>query len=197
MVQDGSPEDLLIDMKDTSELMVDLAYSALLKNDKDIAELVFELEERVNHLEQEIQRRAFESVSEKELGTTQAYIITRLTICVEDIANAAVEMAETVARDMTPPTILRRSVDESDSIIFWTTVNQGSEIAGQTLGESHLQTATGATVLAIKKTDGRWICGPAAYQKMEPGDLLLARGPDESDDRLLELTGNEPPEEDA
>ena len=42
--------DLLLEMKNLSELMIDLAYSAALFNDKELAEDVIELESRIDTL---------------------------------------------------------------------------------------------------------------------------------------------------
>ena len=42
--------ELLLEMKNLSELMIDLAYSAALYNDKDLAEDVLALESRVDYL---------------------------------------------------------------------------------------------------------------------------------------------------
>ena len=48
--QPVSFKDVLIEMKDISELMVDLAYSAILFESREIAQEVITLEERMNHL---------------------------------------------------------------------------------------------------------------------------------------------------
>ncbi|RJS73499.1 potassium channel protein, partial [ANME-2 cluster archaeon] len=45
-----SMKDLLIDMKDTSELMMDLAYSAVIYDDREIAMEVIRLEENMDTL---------------------------------------------------------------------------------------------------------------------------------------------------
>ena len=42
--------ELLVEMKNLSELMIDLAYSAALFNDKDLAEDVIALEEHIDTL---------------------------------------------------------------------------------------------------------------------------------------------------
>ena len=39
---------MLLELKDTSELMIDLAYSSLLYNNRDIAEEVFQMEEALD-----------------------------------------------------------------------------------------------------------------------------------------------------
>ena len=41
--------EMLIQLKDTSELLINLAYTALLTNNKEIAEDIFELEEKFDH----------------------------------------------------------------------------------------------------------------------------------------------------
>ena len=51
-----SVKDILIEMKDMSELMVDLAYSAVLFNNKDAAEEVLTLENRLNSMNYEIKK---------------------------------------------------------------------------------------------------------------------------------------------
>ncbi|RLI86019.1 MAG: potassium channel protein, partial [Archaeoglobales archaeon] len=47
-------KDLLIEIKDTSEIIVDLAYSAILFDSEDIAEEVLDLEDRMNNLLKQI-----------------------------------------------------------------------------------------------------------------------------------------------
>ena len=51
-----SIKNLLIEMKNMSELMVDLAYSAVLFNSVDAAEEVLTLENRVNAMNYEIKK---------------------------------------------------------------------------------------------------------------------------------------------
>ena len=51
-----SIKNILIEMKNMSELMVDLAYSAVLFNSKDAAEEVLKLENKVNSMNYEIKK---------------------------------------------------------------------------------------------------------------------------------------------
>lgn len=53
-----SIKDILIEMKNLSELMVDLAYSAVLFNSKDAANEVLKLENKVNSLNYEIRKQS-------------------------------------------------------------------------------------------------------------------------------------------
>jgi len=53
-----SIKEILIEMKNMSELMVDLAYSALLFNSKDAAKEVIKLENKVNRLNYQIKKES-------------------------------------------------------------------------------------------------------------------------------------------
>ena len=68
-----SVKDILIEMKDMSELMVDLAYSAVLFNNKAAAEEVLTLENRLNSMNYEIKKQslvAARSLEDAEKLTT-------------------------------------------------------------------------------------------------------------------------------
>ncbi|MFO7966695.1 MAG: RNB domain-containing ribonuclease, partial [Archaeoglobaceae archaeon] len=58
-------KDLLVEIKDTSELMIDLAYSAVFFDNDDIAEEVISLEKNMVDYLKEIRRAHY---SEKPLG---------------------------------------------------------------------------------------------------------------------------------
>jgi len=45
----------LVELKDTSEMMIDLAYSSLLLNSRQLAEEVLELEDRIDNLHTEFE----------------------------------------------------------------------------------------------------------------------------------------------
>ena len=58
-----SIKNLLIEMKNMSELMVDLAYSAVLFNSKAAAEEVIELENDINEMNYEIKKESLVAAS--------------------------------------------------------------------------------------------------------------------------------------
>jgi len=64
-MKEKTAEELVLEIKDKSELMVDLAYSSLLYNNKTIAEEVYDLENLVDDFYHELQKKALEN----ELGS--------------------------------------------------------------------------------------------------------------------------------
>ena len=168
-------EDMLLEIKDTSELMVDLAYSSLLYNNRDIAEEVYQLDIRMRELEDEIQEMASQKATEDK-DTKKALLIIRLAQSVEEISDAARKIADVVLRDVEPHPVIQLSLRETDVIITAVTVGEGSDLAGSTLGALQAWPPTAAC--------GSWPSeGPQVHLRPGPsttimeGDTLYARGP--------------------
>jgi uncharacterized protein with PhoU and TrkA domain len=179
-------EDLFLEIKDTSELMVDLAYSALLYDNIDIAEEVRLLEECVDGWNYQIQRVALSTAIEDK-NIDKALALIRLASSTEAIADAAMEIADVVLRDMDPHPILKMSIMDSDVIITRAPVAKNSILVNKTLGELRLMTETGMWIIAIKRGTN-WIYGPDENSKIEEGDVLIARGPKEGEKDFITIT---------
>jgi uncharacterized protein with PhoU and TrkA domain len=179
-------EEQFMQLKDTSELMIDLAYSALLYDNEEIAKEVAILEDVVDKMNYNIQRSAFMATLEDK-NVDKAMAMIRLASSIEAIADAAMEIADVVLRDIEPHPIFKMSVMDSDVIITKTPVGRSSAIAGKTLGESKVMSDTGMWVIAAKR--GRqWIYGPDENTVIKGGDILFARGPREGEKEFLGLT---------
>ncbi len=180
---------MLIQMKNISELMVDLAYSALIFNNKEIAEEVKYLEEKIDETYYKLQEAAIQKAIE-DRNPSAALILIRLATSIEAISDAAVEIADVVLRNVPPHPVLLESIKESDITITRATVKEGSVLANKTLGELNLASETGMWVLAIKRKE-HWIFGPTENTKILVGDILLAKGPIEGVPHFQKLCSGE------
>lgn len=177
-------EELLLEMKDTSELMVDLAYSAVFYHSQSIAKEVAELEEDVGEALTELQRLTLEAVAAGGLPVDTAMVLIRVAQGAEVIANSALEIADVVLRDVELHPVMAEAIRMSDSTITKVTLHPRSEFAGRTLRESEFETETGMRVLAVKR-DARWRSGVDGDFRLEAGDLVVASGPQEAEEELL------------
>lgn len=178
-------EEMLLELKDTSELMIDLAYSSLIYKNRDIAEEVMFLENHVNDLTNDFQaeamRRGFE-----EGDMTKALLLVRLAKSVEEISDGAMQIADVILRDVEPHPVIYLSVMESEVIITTATVSEDSDLVGRDLGEIKLPSKCGMWVIAIKR-GGRFQYGPEKRTVVQSGDVLVARGPEDGEEVLMEL----------
>jgi len=174
-------EEVFLEMKDTSELMVDLAYSSLLYNNKDIASEVEHLGDRVEELSGELKKLAIDEVAERSKDATM--MVIRMADFVMDIANAANSIAEVVLRDIEPHPLLREVIKESDAGIYKMEIKGRSIMADRTLGDLRIATETGMWVFAIKR-QVRWMYGPDHDLTLKKGDVIFARGPEDGAKKL-------------
>ncbi|MCK9297873.1 potassium channel protein [Methanoculleus sp. YWC-01] len=181
-------KDVLIEMKDVSELMVDLSYSAILFDSKEIALEVINLEERMNNLV--YQARIQSVLGARRIEEAEAMSgMLQVAEAAERIANSASDIAKLIIKDIRFPAKLKRVFPEAEEIVTRVIVSQGSEVAGRTLGDLKVQSTTGMQVIAIRRGKG-WIYDPDRTTRVESEDILIARGPEAGEDPLSMMAGS-------
>ncbi len=163
----------MVELKDTSEIMLDLAYTALMLNSKDLAEEVQRLEEYVDELHTRFELLALQSDFKKEEASGFLGLI-RIGVATEKIADAAEEMAEVVLRGVEPHAVLKLAIKQADETVAQACVSSDSSLVGKTLKEARLHEETGMWVLVIKR--GEKPIRPKGETRIESGDVLIASG---------------------
>ena len=179
-------ETMLLELKDTSEFMVDLAYSSLLYNNVEIAEEVIFLEGKMDELSIQIQQYIENIGREHPEEVAKFTFVLRLQMAIEDIANAAASIADVVLRGLGEHPVIQMSIQESEATIEMATVSEESILVGKTLGQLALGSHTGMYIIAIKR-GSQYIYGPSRDTVILAGDSLIAKGPEESADFFLDL----------
>jgi uncharacterized protein with PhoU and TrkA domain len=162
-----------VELKNTSELMIDLAYSSLMLNSKELAEEVQRLEEYMDKLHTDFELLALTSDFKKEEASGFLGLI-RLGVATEKIADAAAEMAEVVLRGIEPHPVLKLAIKEAEETVIQVCVTEGSSLIDKTLKEVRVPEETGMWILAIKR--GEKSLRPKPDTKIQLGDILLASG---------------------
>jgi uncharacterized protein with PhoU and TrkA domain len=173
-----------VELKDTSELMLDLAYSSLMLNSKELAEEVELLEERMDQMHTDFELLALTSDFKKEEASGFLGLI-RLGVATEKIADAAADIAEVVLRGIEPHPILRLTIKDAEETVTQACVNEGSPLVNKTLKEARVHEEAGMWVLVIKR-EGKYL-RPKADSKIQVGDILIASGYSEGADDLRKL----------
>jgi len=162
-----------VELKNTSELMIDLAYSSLMLNSKDLAEEVQRLEESMDKMHTDFELLALTSGFKREEASGFLGLI-RLGVATEKIADAAAEMAEVVLRDIEPHPVLKLAIREAEETVTQACVTEGSLLIDKTLKEARVPEETGMWILAIKR--GEKSLRPKPSTKFQLGDVLIASG---------------------
>ena len=165
--------DKLVLLKDTSELMIDLAYSSLLLNSQALAEEVEALENYMDNLHTDFELLVLSSGFTPEESKDFLGLI-RLGVVTEKIADAAMEIADVVLRGLEPHPVLRLVIEEAEETVTKVTVSETSTLVGKTIREAQLQEETGMWVLVIRR--GNWWLRPRPDTEIKADDVLIAAG---------------------
>ena len=173
-----------VELKNTSELMIDLAYSSLMLNSKDLAEEVERLEESMDKMHTDFELLALTSGFKREEASGFLGLI-RLGVATEKLADAAAEMAEVVLRDIEPHPVLKLAIREAEETVIQARVTEGSSLIDKTLKEARVPEETGMWILAIKRSEKS--LRPKPGTRIQLGDILIASGYAEGVEDLQEL----------
>ena len=174
-------------MKDASELMVDLAYAAVFFNEEKLAREVGRLEERMSAHLRKLRIMAMLSARSPEDAEGMAGVLW-IADAIEQIGDAASDIARVVAARLGIPDALRRDLRHADEMTARVKVRDQAPAAGQSLRELSLPTETGMWVMAIR-SGLDWEFDPGPEDVITVGDVLLIRGPEEGVNLVRELAG--------
>jgi uncharacterized protein with PhoU and TrkA domain len=179
--------EMLAEAKDTSELMVDLAYAALFFNDPDMADEVDELEQKISDLVHRMRALCIVAVRNPREAEAMSAVLQVIS-AVERIGNDAVDIARIVTRRLGIPRQLVHDLMDAEEVSHRVEVAPGSHFANRPLGSFELPVVTGMRVLAVRR--GReWLVDPGGDDIINPGDVLFLRGSPDGITRLRELAG--------
>lgn len=185
-MSDTNVKTLLEELKDTSALMLDLAYSSIFFNNKEIAEEVILLYEKIEKVEEDLYMHLFSA----SRGTYNSKLISLIDIVesTKSIANAAKNLANLIidGRELHP--VIKEAIEESDEVISRVSVDENSPAINKTLrdlGENLI-----INMIAIrrkKEKEYKWIFDPKIDTKILAGDSIVIVGHESACDKFKKI----------
>jgi uncharacterized protein with PhoU and TrkA domain len=183
-------KDLLVELKDASELMVDLAYAAVFFNEDKMAREVARLESRMTEDLRQLRITAMLAARSPEDAEGMAGVLW-IADAIEQVGDAASDIARVVAARLGIPEALKPDLRHADEMTARVKVREGGELVGRDLRELSLPTETGMWIVAIR-SGLDWRFDPGPDDVISGGDVLVVRGPDEGVNELRQLAGAPP-----
>jgi len=169
-----SIKDILTEMKNISELIIDLAYSSLIFQDEEIAEEVKYLETRMDHLNYEIRLIAMMAARTKEDAEKLSGIL-QVAEAAESLSNAAGDIVKILSLGKDKIKFLSKILKEAEEKIFKIKIPNDSPAKNKSIGDLKVETETGIKIIAIRRKD-YWIYDPGSHTVLKEGDTLILRG---------------------
>jgi len=184
-----SVRDILTELQTTTTLMIDLAYSAILFNDKELAEDVTEMAEEVYNLKTRLLMNTAIAVRDADDAEIMVGIM-QIGAVAYRIADVAADIARTVLLDLVPDPQILKALTKTKERLVRTKIVPNSILAGKTLEKLKLETNIGVNIIVIRK-DKELITNPGPKVQLANGDILIARGSDVGVSELDKLAKGE------
>ncbi|MEM3703955.1 MAG: TrkA C-terminal domain-containing protein [Candidatus Bathyarchaeia archaeon] len=169
-----SVRELLREMKNLSELMIDLAYSAALFNDRELAEDVLELEKRIDTLAYHLEMTTM--VAARDAEDAEALVgVSKVASSTDKISDAAADIAAIVTQNIGVHPIVSEIFERVEERLTKAKVQDKSILIGKKLGELELAPRMGIDIIAMFR-ENDWIINPKETERIKAGDVLIARG---------------------
>lgn len=178
----------LVEMKDISEIMIDLAYSAAVMDNKALAEEVENLEKRMDDLVYILNMNLMLSARDSRDAEALAGV-QRVGALTKVISDAAGDIANLVLRGIKIHPVVREVFERTEETLEHGTLVEGSMLEGKSINELHLARKIGADIIAIKRGD-HWLINPGKEMLM-PEDVFVARGTQEGLETLIKAAKGE------
>ena len=154
--------------------MIDLAYSAALFNDKELAEDVIELESRIDTLAYLLDMEIMIAARDAKDAETLIGVST-VASAADKISDAAADIAAIVTRNIGIHPIIGEIFEKVEERLMKATVKEDSVIAGKRIDELDLAARMGVDIIAIRRNKD-WILDPEETAQVLLGDILITRG---------------------
>jgi uncharacterized protein with PhoU and TrkA domain len=165
---------LLVEMKNLSELMIDLAYSSALFHSRELAEDVIELERRVDTLALLLKMNIM--IAARDAKDAEDLLgVSLVSSSADKISDAAADIAYIVLHGIGIHPAVREAFERVEERLGRFRVKSGSILANKRLRELRLASRIGVDVIAIRRGKD-WIIDPKGDAKILEGDVLIARG---------------------
>jgi len=175
-------QEAIVELKNKVELMLDLAYSCVMMNDREVAKEVEHLEEYIDWLHTQYELLIL-TLIERYGGKMEGLGMLRLGVSTENIADSAARIAETIIKGLEPHPILTFVAKEGEEFVSTTRIRVGSYLDGKTIKGSGIEEKLGVRIIAVRRGKN-WFFDPPDDFKLQPEDVLLIRGYIEAIDDL-------------
>jgi len=184
-----SVKELLTELHTISTFMVDLAYSAVLFNDRELAQEVVELEEKVDNLRNLLLMNTAIAVRSAKDAEEMMGILRMGTIAAR-ISGAAGDIARIVLHDLGVDPYVVEAFSKVQERLVRTVILPESILVGKSLGRLGLEANIGVDIIVIRRGKELMI-KPGPKVILRNGDILIARGSDISVSELEKLAKGE------
>ncbi len=168
--------EILKRMKNLSEFLIDLGFSAVLFNNKDLADELLNLEEEIDYLTYLLWMQAALATRDAE-DAEQMVGIVKVGAAVDQISNVASDFAHIIKENLGIHPLAKEVFEKVKEQYSGVKISENSALARSEIGKLNLETKIGVDIIGIRRHFS-WIVNPEENETLRPGDLVIFKGSD-------------------
>ena len=180
-----SARQALVEIKDLSELMIDLSYSSALFDSRGLAREVLELGQRVDYLIHLLRIRTMVAARNEEDAESLVGVV-EVGIAAQKISEAAVDVAGSVIRGRSFSPLVGHAFSRIAEQLSRLEVQANSELVSKTVSELDLEKRIGVNIIALRRRR-EWSVD-LEHMDIRQGDVMIVRGTQEGLVALKDVT---------
>ena len=176
------PEESIIDsvhqIKNTSEVMIDLAYASLFSGSIELAKEIENLEEYLDDLTRELKINIMEADS---LRPKEKLAMIEFINACENYGDAAMDMTYSLRMGVRPHPIIERVLEETDE--RYKIIKIPKKYDGMMLKDLNLG-RYGVDIIALRREGIWYVTPPSSGWRLREGDIIIIQYYEEAEDYI-------------
>jgi uncharacterized protein with PhoU and TrkA domain len=165
----------LIQLKNKSELSINLAFSAVLLNDQKLANEVMRLEKELDHLDKSLGLQALKLNSNTLEEQEKILTLIKFSKALEEISDAGLYIIQPFILDMERHPLLSDIVQEGDEKFSIYEVDNDSEAVDCSIGEFEKRVHGIFVVCLYRESNKGYLFDPSENYIIKSGDTLIIK----------------------
>ncbi len=168
-------KEMLVRLRDLTDLMVELGYAAILQDDRELAQEAQRLRDEIREVAYNMRVLtiyAAKGLPRKDIE--QLSSLLQIGVAVKEISDGIDDMVEIVSRGVHP---IVQAAYRRDFIMKVMDVEEECPVDGKSLEKARIPEETGFFIRAIRRGDD-WIFYPNSKTVLKKGDRIFLKGKD-------------------
>ena len=168
-------KEMLVRLRDLTDLMVELGYAAILQDDRELAQEAQRLRDEIREVAYNMRvLTIFAAKGLPRKDVEQLSSLLQIGVAVKEISDGIDDMVEIVSRGVHP---IVQAAYRRDFIMKVMDIEEECPVDGKSLEKARIPEETGFFIRAIRRGD-EWIFYPNSKTVLKKGDRIFLKGKD-------------------
>lgn len=175
-------KEILVLLRDFSQLLVQLGYAAVMEDSIELAKEALRLKSHIRDLDYELRKEALTvaRLSKFSKGDIpQIANILQIGVAIKEMSDGVDDLIDIAIRDVGVHPVIHLAFTRKEMRTLRFEVEPNSKLDGQELQKMDIDSTSGCRAIAVRRKT-EWFLDPRPSMKIKEGDVLIVEGRNES-----------------